>query len=634
MMDLRRLALLAVGSAVILLIARGGLLAAKITVDPNAPGAATPKEIAVAADSRLSQKITYHVQRRAVRDILQDLSDMTGVKLIAGASKNDWPVRDRKMNIFVRETKLSDLMNSVARVMKFKWTSSEDLKPPVYRLIVDRKDAIAADMRKQQAEEKSENYWRARRQEWVDIIMRDGTMTPSQVEATRETDPVFYRYARGGHIRALHALFTEVPEAKNRFAEGRNFRISTDKLSEDTHQLIYQAANEFKKFMQRGRWPIIGFADEMKPEQEFDVAYIRLDVGSFTPNWRWGLMSHKSTGYFHVSRGSWDPEIVDLKDKNSELAKALCERENIIIDTDERGPADDLFNTRVPKMRAEFTKEEEELYPSEPLEDQSDTPELSEVVRLKMPDREAEEGVRAYCRDVADFQGALADATGMGIVSDSWISVRGDRPENQEATLRDLLVKFSKSFNYNWRQSGELLEFRHRKRWKNRLTQIPDGWVDEWRSNTRKNGVLSLEDLASISTLNYYQAEESLKADEVLGLGSLYDQVLSILDGNLNLQWLRLYNSLTPSLRTLLTERNGVNGFMLTQDQWKLGQVMFDRIGSSRGDALFRLERVPHEKELIYRFREIDTESGEEDRTWEITLPRYTPPPEKQEQKP
>lgn len=615
----------------------GSVLAVgKVTVDPNLGGGAAPKVIAQ-NDPRLGQNVTYDAKYTSVQKILADLNEMTGVKMLAGSGASDWPVRSRKMNIFVNDVPLSNLMDSIARVMKFRWSIS-DTTPRTYRLVVDKKAASAADAQKANAEKASEQLWSKRRAEWIEIIMRDGKMTPEQVEETRTTDPVFYRYARGGDIRALNALFSEVPEAKDRFAAGRNFRISADKLSDGTRGLLYGAGDEFCKFMQMGRGAVVGLRNVVKRDDKYDIAYIRLDVGSFTPNSRWGIYSFGSTGYFHISKRERDLQIVDLKDKSSEIARSLCERENAIIDARERTAANTAFRARVPELVAERKREEDSLYPSEPLNQHPECDELQKTIKLRVEPPKAEQNPVLAINDyIASFQKALADTTGMGIVSDSWVSIEGEKLPDQDARLDELLEKLSAQFDYNWALSpvGEgakpvIIEFRHRKWWKNRLNQISDGLVASWSENTRKNGVLSLDDLAQISTLNYYQAEESLRADKVLG--SVYDSIVTILDMNGTLDCLRLYASLSPELRALLmgqggvTGNGGINGHMLTSEQWKQAQVMFDRIGSDRSDAIFRLELLPDDKAVTYRFREIDTESGEEDRTWRLTLPKYAPP--------
>ncbi|MDO8682834.1 MAG: hypothetical protein Q7N50_05065 [Armatimonadota bacterium] len=64
---------------------------------------------------------------------------MSGVTRRAGASVQDWQVRDRKMNIFAKDLPLLSLMNSMARVMRFTWSKNAKVDPPIYRFYTDRR---------------------------------------------------------------------------------------------------------------------------------------------------------------------------------------------------------------------------------------------------------------------------------------------------------------------------------------------------------------------------------------------------------------------------------------------------------------------------------------------------------------
>ncbi|MEN6356895.1 MAG: hypothetical protein ABFD83_07400, partial [Armatimonadota bacterium] len=101
----------------VMMVCGGAWAFGKVTVDPNASDQAVIEQWE--NDTRLSQKVTYEARHKAVKVILEDLSDMMGVTLNAGFNKQDWQVRDRKMNIFAKDITLADLLNSIARTMKF-----------------------------------------------------------------------------------------------------------------------------------------------------------------------------------------------------------------------------------------------------------------------------------------------------------------------------------------------------------------------------------------------------------------------------------------------------------------------------------------------------------------------------------
>ena len=604
----------------------------KITVDPNTGGSPTPK---APADARVAQKVTYEARYVAVQQILEDLTAMTGIELYAGANKNDWPVRNRKMNIFVKDVRMADLMNSIAHAMKFKWSRNDDVNPPTYRLVVDGKAAAAADAQMARAKSEYEKGRQEKRQEWIDLIMKHGAKPHSEMESFRDTDPMLYEQSRFGIIQGLYALFTEYPETKTRYATGQSFRISSEKLSPEAKSLLYDSAENLKRYLQISRGEeLIGLRDMLKPEYTFDVAYARMDVENFTPSLRWGFASVGTTGYFRVERDAQDYEIGGLPRRDSEWERFRSVGHYKTLNG--VAPNEAWATTGDPgaKLRADLKKEEEFLYPPEPLIEHPAFDELEKTIKLNLDtpntDPNPELIITAY---IAIIQKALADATGFGIVSDSWASANGvRRMPGQEIKLGELLDKISEQYNYNWDNKSSILEFRHRMWWKNRLNQISDDLVASWSENTSKNGVLSLEDLAQISNLTYDQAEESLKPDKVLGSAGIYGQIKEILDTNGNLHWLRLYSTLKPELRKQLKDR-WISGAMLSFDQWKMAEVMFDRIDSLRSDALFSLMKTPDDNVLRYEFREFevtnqdgDNPAANEDRKWRVTLPKYTPP--------
>lgn len=605
------------------------LAASKVIIDPNANGVITAKLYAQ-TDPSLNQKVTYEARFCSVDQILDDLSQKTGVKLIAGVRDSDWPVRSRKMNIFVKDVPLSDLMDSISRTMKFRWSRYDNVNPLIYRLKVDGKAAQESDAMMRLAEEKKEAIWQKRRTEWIDAIMKYGSMADSEVESLRD-DPVIYRYARYGAIRALRALFVEVPEAKDRFAEGRSFRIAADELSSETRELVYSAGNEYWRYLQKsGHFgkPMVdppGYGDMLKSDDPFDIAFYRMDeTAGFTPGLRWGGSTQLSSGYFHLMVGGADKEVADLRAMNEDWSKCLCEWNNQLLDG--QPFIDNNGRARYEKLVENLKNEDESLYPSEPLIDHKAFPEMENKVKLVIePAKPDENPVLSTNNHIASFQKALFDATGIGIVSDSWVNIKGEKLPDQEGKLGDVLDKFSKSFNYNWDKQSSILELRHRKWAKMRLNQIPDEWIATWDQNTRDNGFLRLEDLAAIANLTYYQAEESIKPDKMLGASGMYPQMLSILDQNGSVIWLRLYSSLTSQQRKLLESTYGLNGHMLTSPQWKIAQRMFDRLGITRGEAIMRLVYTVDKASNSSNATFTELDSCEVDRIWDTYLPGYDP---------
>jgi hypothetical protein len=133
---------------VLLLIAFSvsALAVGKVTTDPNAPGAPVQKDTQNdGTDARLAKKLTYSTPMKTVSAILEDLTKSTGIIFRSGYNSKDWQVRDRKMTISVRDVPLSQLMNSMSRVMKFKWERSGAEGEWAYRLYMDRRTLLDAE---------------------------------------------------------------------------------------------------------------------------------------------------------------------------------------------------------------------------------------------------------------------------------------------------------------------------------------------------------------------------------------------------------------------------------------------------------------------------------------------------------
>lgn len=603
-----------------------------VILDPNADGAITAKMYSQ-TDTGLAKKVTYEAKFRSVKQVLDDLREMSGVALVAGTGKSDWPVRSRKMNICVKDVPLSDIMDSIARVMKFRWSRYDNIKPMVYRLKIDKKAAATADKMMKDAANKEAQAWSGWRQEWADLMAKYGDKSKEELHYLRETDPETYEMAQLGCLQAIAALFKEIPETKERYIQGRSFRISSDKLTPATKNLLFNAADEFCKHLQRGGFAgprttnPSGLDSSLTLGDKFDMVYIRLDVDTFTPGHRWGNMG-KGTGYFNVMKGSRDFEINEFRYRDPILGPKSA-FSNILINEGVK-PEEAWKDHRDQAAPAFWQKKQEQLeamYSPEPLTEHKSSPELDKTVTIKIDKSEFDKDRDMLLNNITfQVQKSISDLTGLGVVSDAWanpvlLKGRLDLPE-KDAKLIELLDRFCSGLNYNWDNRNSILEFRQRSWAQMRLNQIPDEWVARWSENTAKTGCLSIDDLAQIANLTYEQAEESLKPDPVVGNRGTYRKMLEVLDYNGSIIWFWLYSMLTPQQRNLLQGDRGLNGFMLTSDQWKTASRMFDRIGTTRGDVIMHLTSTKEKARLEAR----DLDSGEVDRVWDVELPQYTPP--------
>jgi hypothetical protein len=202
----------------------------KSTADPNAQ----------VTNSGPSQRITYEARRQTVASILTDLSAMTGVTLKAGFNNDDWQVRDRRMNIFVKDIALSDLMDSIARVMKFQWSKSKNDGTVSYRLYMDKKTLLDAESKKLAEEEKLEKRQSEKRGRFLSELEAATAMADADREKLKTESPYIYSLSQKNRPeQVLPKLFKEVPGAKQAFVSGEDLTVYFGSLSEDVQQGLW-----------------------------------------------------------------------------------------------------------------------------------------------------------------------------------------------------------------------------------------------------------------------------------------------------------------------------------------------------------------------------------------------------------
>ena len=209
----------------------------KITVDPNAAGtrtAATEPEI----DTRLDQKITYEAKRKTVLKIVSDLSTISGVKFRAGYNADDWQVRDRKMNIFAKEVPLRDLMDSIARVMKFKWERTGEGEKTTYRLYMDRKTLLDAEAMKDRSDEQIADERAMQREKALNELINANGHSDNDLNQMKSDKPWSYMPASSGVAGALGKLISNYSALAEAIATGQEVSVDASGLSADGQQAV------------------------------------------------------------------------------------------------------------------------------------------------------------------------------------------------------------------------------------------------------------------------------------------------------------------------------------------------------------------------------------------------------------
>ena len=215
-------------------------------------------------DPRLSQKITCKLRHKTVASILYCLQKQTGVTLKPGYNKDDWQVRDRKMDLFVRDLELGELMQSIARVMKFKWDRSGEEGKWRYRLFMDRKTLLDAEGQSYRREEEFKKKQAERRTALLDKLAGLSNPSPQDLAKLKEGSPFLTCWRRQEwEMRSASSSRRSPPRARRSWT-GRNSSMSPERLCSSGQE----AALRFLQAMDRLHCPIFGESQPARGHQQ------------------------------------------------------------------------------------------------------------------------------------------------------------------------------------------------------------------------------------------------------------------------------------------------------------------------------------------------------------------------------
>jgi hypothetical protein len=156
----------------------------------------------------------------------------------AGWNVEDWQVRDRRMNIFAKDVPLSNLMNSIARVMKFKWSKSGDDNAPIYRLYMDRQVLLGGERQRFIEEEKVRERQTEARQKFMSCLEEAAGMSEDELQKLKVKSPYIYRMTKNGWAGVFASLCAEVPKAKQAWLSGQELVLNMRSLSPTVQQSL------------------------------------------------------------------------------------------------------------------------------------------------------------------------------------------------------------------------------------------------------------------------------------------------------------------------------------------------------------------------------------------------------------
>lgn len=471
-------------------------------------------------DSRLAQRIDFEARRKTVSAILSELTVKTGVRLYSGYNNNDWQVHDRKMNIFAKDITLAALMNSIARVMNFKWTKNKNADPITYRLIMDRTMLLRQDTAQRKKDRNLASMFNG--------ISAAAKCSPAELAQLRGQNPYLYALASTGTAAALNDLFNAFPAAKDAITEGYQLQIGfLDTPTSKRHILLD---------LMRG---VSGMSALQKRNTGISPDAISAD-GSV------GLiinLSPSQLGSIYMDYGddSLDRVVSDGLYLSTPTDKHIVNRWRTALN-DYYGVADTGSTTASDRQ----SNDEEETLPSKST-DAVLRQDMTEPLLEKKATLRINKTMRHSYLSLADYQSALAEAMGVSVVSDDF-GIRGDSLgfAGGEIALEAFLKNYCWSFQYDWGLQDGIIELRDKNWFDKRSLQIPEAKLEKLRKAAIKNHKLSMDDLAGIGLVSQKQYEMNLEEDAILDCPDL-EFVLSR-----QFEWLEFYLLLSDDQRAAL----------------------------------------------------------------------------------
>lgn len=586
----------------------------KVTIDPNTSVVDKDSDEPL-SDIRLNQLITYSVSRKAVSAILDDLTKSTGVTFKAGFNSKDWQVRDRKMSIFAKDATLSEIMNSIARVMKFKWNKSGDEDRWTYRLFMDRKTLLNAGAMRSRQEQQKEEKQTKRREQAIEDYSKLNQLSGSDIEKLKTENPFMYMAAQSGLPGSLGAFFAHTPEAMNAIASGQCLDMNGLQLSSSAQSELMQSMRQMNDMLSKisnGK-----YSSALPNDLGADASKINISINKMRQNVP-GMHSSFMMGDVIISYND-KSSLVPMLDPNSDIAKLMGKA--ILESNEQNRNIDDVLKENIAELtNAMMQAVKEESAGGEPLIEHADDPALDAKIVLKP------ESVK-----LPDIEKALAEESKFAVVSDYFpdeMQIPANVPKTETA-IKETLDKIGEALTYNWDKRGSVIELRDRNWFKKRAAQIPEAQLEAWRQELIKTGTLDIDSLAQIAQLDIEQTSMNVFPDEILRtcMGSYFSSK----------DILRLYATLTQNQRAALFTDTGLDLAALSQDQSELAVKLiranhFKDLDEEAPISII-CERTQHEKTFYYAFSVIvDGNQGKTE--WIIGTPIYTPPATKGENVP
>jgi hypothetical protein len=551
-------------------------------------------------DSRLAQELTYEAKDKMLKDIVADISKMTDVTLRCGLSNEDWRVRDRRMNVFAKDASASSLMNSIARVMKFKWSKNDKVDPPTYRLYQDSK----ARLDEENLVKRQEDRWKRERDQAcakvLELLQQAGSASESELESLKTENPYYYAMGKTGLAAALLKLFETCPQASKTMGAGCGFQVRGNELPLEAQQSILDLAGAVTS------WHDIEFSPGYTYPR--DVSKLVLEVNALAAGREnnttvAGILITEQDG--EISKAAAGvllpyPDSLTSKCYGDAFLNGLESKPGFGLDA----KYNESCETAATSDKSSVVYEDD---PKQPCDD----PALKKEIDLKTTGS-----------DLCSLQRAMAQASGLTVVSDSFPQKKQLAMPEGKQELGKALDSIARHFLYSFDIVNGTIEFRDRNWFTKRQHQIPQSRVDAWVKVLKEKKCLGLAEMAEIATLSDDQIEFSIDSDKCLATSN----VSTCVNGSKEI--LQLYAMLARDLQTIIRNGGKVDPKAAGADAWERFSFYVhgknpDYLKSQDAVLTLRLATKPAGGgRYAYTFT-LETSDGLEPLQWTVNSPRY-----------
>lgn len=525
--------------------------AEKITVDPNTPGSCKVVQNAD-SDPRLAKKVNYDCKAKPIRDVLSELSSKTGIALAAGSNSGDWPVRDARITMFVKDIPLVDVMNSMARVMKFAWSKSGNKPGFSYRLVSDKQ--AAKDLEDRLCGRGKEAL--AKRKTIIAQLEKVAALTDAEAAPLKEQSPFLYIMHKSGLAGALTRLMRQVPQISTAISSGEDTAVKYADLSKPAQATVTDII--------RGSTWLMSGGD---PDSEITDEDLKEMFES--PGWQVSFQNRFDDDYM------MRPDVMGMYGivmvgQGAEGGIPIGDPDNAYVRMMSKEMIADIEGGEG-RRNHRMSKEEQQAL--EQLEMDAGYCEPS-VKHEPDPELQAKVKGGKRCRGQLSMLVQLSSASSFSFIADSYKMNEHCRMRipNEEKPLQDFITACFKNTSFSWEKHGSIIEIWDRNWLQSKKGEIPDGLKEKWEKQIEETGTLDLDSIAELASLTDMQIETNMYSDPFFNeSGNLFSQLERSGD------YLNAYNQLSKYQRNALFTAKGLGISSLNAKQ---RETLFDIAGN------------------------------------------------------